>query len=221
MESTKWLWRIGERWPEVIQVSATPTGWVEAETSLLEPREGVGPAATGISAASTGSVETETWVLASLSWLKMYGQNHGSWHAKMAGWFIVGHSLACETTRLMAGSSICFSDQPSVMSAGKARRGMRVRFGWEFQRWQDCHRSHTHQQFRIRARGGEWLGVSIPRTRTLLSLSTLSPLALWTRNWWPWELWQPPPCWTFQPYLTPIISHPCLIIPLHTRSTRP
>ena len=73
--------------------------------------------------------------------------------------------------------------------------------------------SHSHQQFWIRASGGEWLGVSIPRTCTFLSLSTLSPLTLWTRNWWQWE---PPHCWNFTHSLP--YSHnrmPSLALPAH------
>jgi len=81
--------------------------------------------------------------------------------------------------------------------------------GSEFQQWGDCHRFHSHQQFWARARGGEWF--SIPCTHTLF-LSTLSPLALQTRNWWSWELWQSPNSWISQPYLTTIISHPLWLV---------
>ena len=45
-------------------------------------------------------------------------------------------------------------------------------YGWEFQRWQDCHTSRCHLHFRVRARGGEWLDISIPAS--LITFHTLS-----------------------------------------------
>ena len=44
-------------------------------------------------------------------------------------------------------------------------------YGWEFQQWQDCHRSRSHQHFWVRARGGEWLDISIPAS--LITFHTL------------------------------------------------
>jgi len=41
-------------------------------------------------------------------------------------------------------------------------------------------RAHGHQYLRVRARGGEYWYTYLP----LVALSTLSPLALWTQNWW-------------------------------------
>jgi len=64
----------------------------------------------------------------------------------------------------------------------------------------------------LRSPRGEWL-VTKHTSNTYSHHFPHSPLALWTQNWWPWELWPSPHCWSSQPYLTPIIS--CFALPVN------
>ena len=83
--------------------------------------------------------------------------------------FIPSHLLVW-TTRLfqLVGISSYLLNRVvecAVRRPGKeGHKTVGVGYGWEFQQWLDCHRSHGHQKLRVRAKGRKWQSAGTPHT---------------------------------------------------------